>query len=121
MATLTTAQQMALESPELAGSTLTKNGVSLSLTDFFQDILDTNGGIFELAMAQIFRICALEDRNQRLRLGEFEFQRRTGMTFDDRRYYWEQKYRSKVLIADTTVAPTIGIGLPTFPLPPAVR
>lgn len=120
MAALTALQQMALEAPELASGTLSKNGYTTSISDFFQNILDTNGGTFELAMAQIFRICALEDRNVRLRLGEFEFERRTGMTFDDRRFYWEQVYRTK-LFGQAAVAPTMGVGLSWIPAGPAIR
>ena len=120
MAALTALQQMALEAPELAGASLVKNGVTFPLADYFQALLDTNGGVLELAMAMLYEQLTSEDRNDSLRLGEFAFKRRTGMSFDDRRYYWERKYRGKVLMGQDGAKPVIGY-LPVIPAYPVVR
>jgi hypothetical protein len=116
MASLTAMQMLAFEAPELSGASITKNGVTFTLTQFFQGLLDTNNQSTELALAQLFRMLSLEDRNSSLTLGEFSFSRRTGMTYDERRQYWEMKHRA-TLFGQTDVAPTIGIGgIPSYPL-----
>jgi len=120
MAALTALQQMALEAPELAGASLVKNGVTITLSDYFQALLDTNGNVLELALAMLYEQLTSEDRNESLRLGEFAFKRRTGMSFDDRRYYWERKYRGKVLMGQDGAKPVIGY-LPAWPTYPMVR
>ncbi len=108
MAAFTNLEMLALEAPELAGASLTKNGVTFALPVYFQKLLDTNNGILELSLAMLFEQLTSEDRNESLRLGELAFKRRTGMSFDDRRYYWERKYRGKVLFGQQGVQPTIG-------------
>ncbi len=114
MAAFTNLQMLALEAPELSGASLTKNGLTISLTDYFQSLLDTNNDILELALAMLFEQLTSEDRNESLRLGELAFKRRTGMSFDDRRYYWERKYRGKVLFAQQGVKPVIGSNGPGY-------
>lgn len=114
MAALTPIQFVALEAPQLSGVPLLKNCVTFPTLDaFFQTILDSNNQNVFLALAQIFRILTTEDRNASLRLDQFAYTRRTGMTFDDAREYWESKYRES-LFSNKDIAPKIipyGYGL----------
>lgn len=107
MAALTAIQIMSLEAPELNGASFTKNGSAFLVPQLFQQLLDGNNNSVELALAQLFEMLTSEDRNESLRLGEFEFTRRTGMSFDERRYYWERKYRG-TLMGNRGIVPTIG-------------
>ena len=122
MAVLSAIQLMELESPVLAATTIAKNGYSNTVAGFLQDLLDTNGQVLELAMAQLFEMLAAMDRSGQITLGEYSLSKRVGLNFDERRYYWERKYRAK-LFGNTDVVPSVQAGgaFMPWPVPPAIR
>jgi len=116
---LTDQEIIALELPQLA-TPFTKNGVTFTTpTAFIAAMYSYCGNSLYKTLWTIFEMLASEDMNSSLRLGEFEFTKRTGQTFDERRYYWQRQYRGSVLFGQQGVAPTIGYNY--WPSYPAVR
>lgn len=109
MAALTDLQFVALNAPALS-TVPTKNGVTFpDLPAFFQTMLDSSGGNPFLALSMIFQMLYTSDLNGSLQLDQFAYTKRTNMTFDQAREYWDARYRESMFSQDA-IAPKIQYG-----------
>lgn len=100
---------------------LTKNGVTIAIGQFLEAAINTAGSK-EGALGLIFRALMSEDFIESKRLDQYEFKKRSGFTFVEAAEYWESQDRSNNLVAAVpTMVPGGVLGLPWWPLPPAVR
>ena len=120
---LTDQQFVSLAIPTLPGGQLIKNGVVVTASQLVSNALET-AGTKEGAIALIFRMLMSDDLLLSEKLDQYEYEKRTGKSFEDWAFYWEGLDRAN-LYTNTDIAPTVapgGIsGLPWWPLPPAVR
>lgn len=113
MAAFTAIELMAMDAPELASGTVTKNGLTFTIPIFLQKWLDTANGDVNLALSLLYEALTSMEFGREIRLGDFSTSRMTSMQwssfFDERRYFYDRKYRGAVM-QQQGVAPTLGAG-----------
>jgi hypothetical protein len=122
MAVWTDAQFVALQLPGLADPVV-YNGVTIPLAQYLQNWIDTAGSR-EGALYIIFQGLAAQQPLVREKMGEYEYQKQTSMTFKDARDYWLQQAVA-LGYSDPKMAPRVWPNdvttMPWLALPPAWR
>lgn len=106
-------QQVALAIPDLGASTLSKNGVNITLSDFIQNALDTAGSV-PGAIGYIFRQLASEMVRMSERLGDYSYSQQKDY-FNQQAFYWEGLARAQGFVGAVPQIPQgigLGVGFP---------
>ncbi len=110
MAVLTDNQQVALNVPDM-GTSVSKNGVVILTADLIQDALDTCGGVWQAAVAYIFRMLAANQLLLSEKLGQYSYTTNRNY-YVEREFYWEGIVRALGFTDAVPVIPqVIGFGI----------